>query len=192
VVNQITVSIYIQRAAGGEAAAEDALDDRAQAIVLALHATGSFLAEQSDAGGSGASESDHRRNDVSSRALAIYRARRRIAIVHIAAHNFVATVAPDNPGAVLEIGSRNVNGSVRDLFSSSSLYHGIDIAAGPGVDEVADCADYVPDVLFDTCVSTEVLEHMQDPSELTSLRLALPALGWHAHPDRSGAESTAT
>jgi hypothetical protein len=54
VVNQITVSIYIQRAAGGEAAAEDALDDRAQAIVLALHATGSFLAEQSDAGGSGA------------------------------------------------------------------------------------------------------------------------------------------
>jgi SAM-dependent methyltransferase len=88
--------------------------------------------------------------------------------VHIAAHNFVATVAPDSPGAVLEIGSRNVNGSVRDLFSSSTLYHGIDIAAGAGVDEVIACADYVPLVIFDTCVSTEVMEHMRDPSELTS------------------------
>jgi SAM-dependent methyltransferase len=88
--------------------------------------------------------------------------------VHIAAHNFVATVVPDSPGAVLEIGSRDVNGSVRDLFAGASLYHGIDIAAGAGVDEVVACADYQPAGLFDTCVSTEVMEHMRDPSELTS------------------------
>jgi hypothetical protein len=88
--------------------------------------------------------------------------------MHPAAYNFVASVAPDNPGAVIELGARNINGSVRDLFASSTLYHGIDIVAGAGVDEVAACAAYVPLVLFDTCVSTEVLEHMQDPSELTS------------------------
>jgi hypothetical protein len=54
VTNQITVSIYVQRAAGAEAATEDLLDDLALSVVTALHNTGQFLAEQSDAGASGA------------------------------------------------------------------------------------------------------------------------------------------
>ena len=54
VTNQITVSIYVQRAAGAEAATEDLLDDLALSVVTALHDTGLFLAEQSDAGASGA------------------------------------------------------------------------------------------------------------------------------------------
>jgi SAM-dependent methyltransferase len=91
--------------------------------------------------------------------------------MHPAAYEFVRSVVADHDMQglrILDLGSRDVNGSVRDLFSSSTLYHGIDIAAGPGVDEVVACADYAPTVLFDTCVSTEVMEHMQDPSELTS------------------------
>jgi hypothetical protein len=89
--------------------------------------------------------------------------------VHIAAHNFVATVVPDSPGAVLEIGSRNVNGSVRDLFTGATLYHGIDIAAGAGVDEVtAACARLSAAWSSLTHVSRQkYMEHMQDPSELT-------------------------
>jgi hypothetical protein len=53
VTNQITISIYVQRAAGGEAVAEDMLDDLALSVTTALHDTGLFFAEQSDAGAGG-------------------------------------------------------------------------------------------------------------------------------------------
>ncbi|MGE0539753.1 MAG: class I SAM-dependent methyltransferase [Dehalococcoidia bacterium] len=59
---------------------------------------------------------------------------------------------------VLEVGSRNVNGSARDLFPGAE-YLGIDIAPGPGVDVVADGAAFTPAVAPDLVVTTEVLEH---------------------------------
>ena len=60
---------------------------------------------------------------------------------------------------VLEVGSLDINGSVRPLFADAARYHGIDLAEGPGVDEVADAATWVPPRAFDVVVCAEVLEH---------------------------------
>jgi SAM-dependent methyltransferase len=60
---------------------------------------------------------------------------------------------------VLEIGSLNINGTVRDFFESKS-YIGVDVAAGDGVDIVAQGQDLdFPNGLFDVCVSAECFEH---------------------------------
>lgn len=88
--------------------------------------------------------------------------------MHQAAYDFVASVAPALPGAVLEVGSFYVNGSVRPLFAGATRYHGIDVRGGPGVDEVAGAADYDGAGVFDTVVSTETMEHMADPAELVA------------------------
>lgn len=63
--------------------------------------------------------------------------------------------------STLEVGSLDVNGSVRSLFRGP--YVGIDMRAGPGVDVVG-TADKLPfpDDAFDVVVTTEMLEH--DPS----------------------------
>ena len=67
---------------------------------------------------------------------------------------------------VLEIGSYNVNGSVRQLFKGD--YIGIDREAGPGVDMVMDASNPIfPDAMFDVVVSTSQLEH--DPTFWRSL-----------------------
>lgn len=80
--------------------------------------------------------------------------------MHVQAFDFVARhAATITPAAVLEIGSLDVNGGVRSLFENASHYHGIDVTDGPGVDEVADGADWQPTRQFDVVVSTEVLEH---------------------------------
>lgn len=81
--------------------------------------------------------------------------------MHAEARAYVEAVAKmiDSPGAVLEIGSRNFNGSVRELFSAAEIYHGIDVRPGPGVDEVADGATYEPPFVPTIIVCCEVLEH---------------------------------
>lgn len=57
---------------------------------------------------------------------------------------------------VLEIGSLNVNGSVRDLFDTP--YTGMDIQPGEGVDIVHDAT--IPfEGMYNTVVSCETLEH---------------------------------
>jgi len=60
----------------------------------------------------------------------------------------------------LEVGSLNVNGSVRELFSGD--YHGIDIQEGPGVDEVIDAAKIEYSNEYDVVICTEMLEHAED------------------------------
>ena len=73
-------------------------------------------------------------------------------------------------GRILEIGSANVNGSVRSLFTGE--YTGIDHREAEGVDLVMRAANlYFPDATFDTVVSTSMLEH--DPS----FWLTLPEVG---------------
>jgi hypothetical protein len=63
---------------------------------------------------------------------------------------------------VLEIGSQDVNGSVRRLFSKNTKYWGIDVVDGPGVDAVVDGATFetphdFPGYSLVLCL--EVLEH---------------------------------
>lgn len=60
---------------------------------------------------------------------------------------------------VLEIGSLDVNGSVRGFFSDCT-YLGLDIGPGPGVDLVCAGQDFgAPGGSFDVAVSCEVMEH---------------------------------
>lgn len=60
---------------------------------------------------------------------------------------------------VLEIGSRNVNGTPRPLFEGCALYLGLDPRAGDGVDYVRRAEDYDGHENFDYVVSAEVMEH---------------------------------
>ena len=60
---------------------------------------------------------------------------------------------------VLEVGSLDINGSVRELFSNCD-YTGVDLALGPGVDLA--CQGQLvefPTGHFDTTISAECLEH---------------------------------
>jgi hypothetical protein len=63
------------------------------------------------------------------------------------------------PDAVLEVGSLDINGGLRPLFAGTGHYHGLDLVAGPGVDEVADAAHWAPPRTYDVVVCAEVLEH---------------------------------
>ena len=61
---------------------------------------------------------------------------------------------------VVEFGSRIVNGSVREIFTDAATYVGVDAVAGPGVDVVADAANWRPATpCVDCVVCCEVLEH---------------------------------
>lgn len=60
---------------------------------------------------------------------------------------------------VLEVGSLNINGSIRDEFENC-FYIGIDLDHGPGVDLVAAGQDVgFADGFFDTVISCECFEH---------------------------------
>jgi SAM-dependent methyltransferase len=60
---------------------------------------------------------------------------------------------------VLEIGSLNINGTVRVFFEDCE-YLGIDVGDGPGVDLVCKGEELDhPDNTYDTVVSTECFEH---------------------------------
>ena len=69
------------------------------------------------------------------------------------------------PANVLELGSYNVNGSVRTMFLTGR-WHGVDIRTGPGVDEVADARDYDGSEQYDLVVTTEMLEHCEDAGKV--------------------------
>lgn len=68
-------------------------------------------------------------------------------------------------GQVVEFGSRDVNGSVRDLVNSGT-YVGVDLVAGPGVDVVCDGRAYETTECVDLVLCLEVLEHDSDPPSL--------------------------
>lgn len=60
---------------------------------------------------------------------------------------------------VLEVGSLDLNGSIRPLFSHC-VYVGVDLGPGPGVDVIAAGEDLTyPDNSFDVVASCECFEH---------------------------------
>jgi len=59
---------------------------------------------------------------------------------------------------ILEIGSFDVNGSVRKIFPNSK-FTGYDLIPGPNVDIVYDGKDIVSNELYDISISSECFEH---------------------------------
>lgn len=114
--------------------------------------------------------------------------------VHAYVMNFARKHAGRFSGRVLEVGSYNVNGSVREAIPVTI---GTDMREGPGVDEVLDASSllefYGPNS-FDGVVSCDALEHIEDwhgalvnmwgvlkdgPLLLT---MASPKKGMHSYP----------
>ncbi|WP_226018775.1 bifunctional 2-polyprenyl-6-hydroxyphenol methylase/3-demethylubiquinol 3-O-methyltransferase UbiG [Novosphingobium sp. FKTRR1] len=71
------------------------------------------------------------------------------------------TYLPATPASILEIGSQDVNGSLRDHAPRNAAYVGLDFEAGKGVDIVVTGLDdwTVPDAHFDLVMASSVFEH---------------------------------
>ena len=83
--------------------------------------------------------------------------------MHDSVLDFVSRALPDRCKDVLEVGSRNVNGSARERITAMG-YVGVDIEDGPDVDLVCSASDLIerfPEG-FDVVVTTEMLEHVED------------------------------
>ena len=115
-------------------------------------------------------------------------------------HNEVQYFFIDNvdklEGKVLEVGSYNVNGSLKKLIPHRV---GTDMRAGPEVDIVCNAEDlrkHFDAESFDAVISTETLEHIKDwRAAVTAMWEVLKTQGWliitmasvnkgrHAYPD---------
>jgi len=89
--------------------------------------------------------------------------------------NFIRESLPDyfNSKKVLEIGSLNINGSVRTFFKECD-YTGIDVANGKDVDIVSNGENYYEKAnTFDVIISCECMEHnpMYQKTWLNMLRM---------------------
>jgi SAM-dependent methyltransferase len=85
-------------------------------------------------------------------------------MAHPAQFEFIAAVKAAFPhffedARVVEIGSLDINGSVRPYFTGGQ-YTGVDLGVGPGVDVVCEGQDFAsPDGSFDVAISCEAMEH---------------------------------
>lgn len=99
--------------------------------------------------------------------------------MHAEAYAYVQRTLERHPIArdarVLEIGGRNINGTIRDLFPTPH-YLTTDILPGEGVDMVADGATLTLDAPVDVAVCCEVLEHAEAPDAIVAnmVRLLIP------------------
>lgn len=92
--------------------------------------------------------------------------------MHAEAFAYVERFRTEAALSVLDLGGRNVNGTVRDLFPNAD-YTALDILPGDGVDIVANAASWTPDRQYDLVVCTEVFEHTPEWPQI--LRVAAAA-----------------
>lgn len=123
--------------------------------------------------------------------------------MHESVQNFVRHVLTAKNVAgkrVLEVGSYDVNGSVRPYVESlgPSEYLGVDACDGPRVDRIADCEHLHSAVGgdWDIVITTEMLEHVPDwracmtqlasviaPDGLLVATTRSPGFPYHPYPD---------
>lgn len=97
--------------------------------------------------------------------------------MHDAARAYVASVlAGSHWGHVIDVGGRNVNGTVTDLFTLGR-YECVDLHPGPGVTTVADCRTWQPEEPADLVLLLEVLEHTDDPKGVLAACMSYLAPG---------------
>jgi SAM-dependent methyltransferase len=110
--------------------------------------------------------------------------------------NFAKKHAGKFNGRVLEVGSYNVNGTIREFIPVSI---GTDLREGPGVDMLVSAYSLVAEFgesSFDGVCSADALEHIEDwktalqqmwdvlkPDGVLLLTMANPDKGRHAYPD---------
>lgn len=100
--------------------------------------------------------------------------------MHQDAYHFVALATQGHDFTkkhIVEIGSFDVNGSIRPLFDGCASYTGVDTREGPGVDVVAKGENYTPDKLVDVVVTTETLEHHPHPKKVIDQARAILKAG---------------
>ena len=83
---------------------------------------------------------------------------------YISGGKFFSRYVTVSPVSILEIGSYNVNGTLKDFQPEGAKWVGVDIENGPGVDLVIDDTSALPfeDSSFDYVVASSVFEH--DPT----------------------------
>lgn len=64
--------------------------------------------------------------------------------------------------AVLEIGSLDCGGSLREVITDMAEYTGLDMRSGPKVDTIARAESFQPGRTYDVVVSAGTLEHCED------------------------------
>jgi SAM-dependent methyltransferase len=89
-------------------------------------------------------------------------------MAHQEQRNFIASVKNHYPEffhdvSVVEIGSLNINGTVRDFFSDTKSYVGVDLIEGKDVDVICEGKNYLAESdSIDVVISTECFEHDKD------------------------------
>lgn len=111
--------------------------------------------------------------------------------MHAEALAWVTRYATTDEVSVLDLGGRDVNGTVRDLFPNATQYVVLDIVAASNVDIVADAATWVPDQQYDVVVCTETFEHTPEWRSIcaTAYRACRPGgllIATMAGPERPG------
>ena len=86
--------------------------------------------------------------------------------MHASAFNWAAkTLEGRTFNGVVEFGSRNVNGAIKQVVNHTGYYIGVDIKPGPDVDIVMDAADY-QGTPVELVICMETLEHAENWAEI--------------------------
>lgn len=91
--------------------------------------------------------------------------------MHKAVKEYVGRYSTQAAVSVVEIGSRDINGSVRPLFPAAA-WVGIDLLPGPRVDIVGDATQFRPESPVDLVICCEVLEHAPNWRDLIATAAA--------------------